>query len=185
MTTKSERTLLSRAVQILRKRLGLTQVELARRINRTPTTVARYETGQPVSLEAMAQLRDLAEQAGYQVLAKFFSIASKSTITLAGDRQQLLYKFQQIEVDLPGGVLSVPALLDLYDQGRESEINEPTKRNNTAHAIVVRDSRARRLCRGIESLVSANNSEQKQHILAILEATLAPYIEDSPKAGST
>jgi transcriptional regulator with XRE-family HTH domain len=68
----SDYRILSQSVRKLRSQLGLTQVEFAERLGKTPTTVTRYESHRPPTGKALVQLGDLAQASGLEQVAATF-----------------------------------------------------------------------------------------------------------------
>ena len=67
------RTAVQQALVDLRRRLGMTQLELAAALDVTPVTVARWETAYPPRENGLSKLAEFADSRGELIYASIFN----------------------------------------------------------------------------------------------------------------
>jgi transcriptional regulator with XRE-family HTH domain len=124
-STREEPAFLSRAVRVLRKLLGITQAEFAAQIERTPTTVVRYETYRPPTGDILLDFYRIAVRNGHVALAKLFELGW--TIEHFGKPP---YQFRSRLSLSDGSRVSAGEILTLYEQAGRFYIRASEKVEN-------------------------------------------------------
>jgi transcriptional regulator with XRE-family HTH domain len=180
------------AVRVLRTLLGLTQSEFAAQLQRTATTIVRYETSRPPTGNILLAFATIATNNGYVALSKIFELAWLIEFGKSHreDRKRI--------ATLDGRFLSASEILLLYDKAAASpsdrpfhlpqvdriehwEPEYPTETVsrlmlNPVHGVALSIPEASALyLNALTNLLAAEDSEPKRYAINVITAALQPW----------
>jgi transcriptional regulator with XRE-family HTH domain len=135
--SRRKKTQIQQAVVDLRKRLSLTQRELAAALNATVTTVCRWETSRPPSGASVLQLAHFARSAGETEIANIFNESFSQEFHVDVPRSPL----KRLHWEAPGDAMNeLHSGLWSYTSPIAEPYRELLKMLGSVHAMLIREA---------------------------------------------